>query len=132
MTKKEFYLRSIISMAGNPNYVNVSQISPEGDDNECYSRILDRDEVLNDAYALIKEAETAWPGVFDLDDEPEGTTKKLLYDLCAAVEELTSPDGKMDILNDRLLDIRNSLSGLNDSFAKITEDDEDNEETDAE
>ena len=119
-------------MAGNPNYVNVSQISPEGDDNECYSRILDRDEVLNDAYALIKEAETAWPGVFDLDDEPEGTTKKLLYDLCAAVEELTSPDGKMDILNDRLLDIRNSLSGLNDSFAKITEDDEDNEETDAE
>lgn len=132
MTKKEFYLRSIISMAGNPNYVNVSQISPEGDDNECYSRILDRDEVLNDAYALIKEAETAWPGVFDLDDEPEGTTKKLLYDLCAAVEELTSPDGKMDILNDRLLDMSNSLSGLNDSFAKITEDDEDNEETDAE
>jgi hypothetical protein len=132
MTKKEFYLRSIISMAGNPNYVGVSQISPEGDDNECYSRILDRDEVLNDAYALIKEAETAWPGVFDLDDEPEGTTKKLLYDLCAAVEGLTCPDGKMDILNDRLLEIRNSLSNLDDSVAKLTEADEEDEVPEAE
>lgn len=118
-------------MAGNPNYVNVSQISPEGDDNECYSRILDRDEVLNDAYALIKEAETAWPGVFDLDDEPVGTSKKLLYDLCAAVEELTCPDGKMDILNDRLLDMRNSLSVVEEYVAKLPLPEED-EETDAE
>jgi hypothetical protein len=126
MTKKEFYLRSIISMAGNPNYVNVRQISTEGDDNECYSRILDRDEVIEDANALIKEAETEWPGVFDIDDAPDGTTKKLLYDLCAAVEELTSPDGKMDILNDRLLDIRNSIDAVSETITEIT--DAENEE----
>lgn len=124
MTKREFYLRSIISMAGNQNYVNVRQISPEGDDNECYSRVLDKEEVFEDANALIKEAETEWPGVFDEDDAPDGTTKKLLYDLCAAVEELTSPDGKMDVLNDRLLDIRNSLNGVVEAVAKLTVDDE--------
>ena len=125
MTKKEFYLRTLISMAGNPSYVNVRQISHEGDDNECYSIIFDREEAIEDACVLIEEAEEAWPGVFDEDDEPEGTTKKLLYDLCAAVEELTCPDGKMDILNDRLLDIRNSLSNLDDSVAKLTDDEED-------
>ena len=132
MTKKEFYLRTIISMDGNPNYVNVRQISHEGDDNECYSIIFDREEVLEDANLLTEEAEEAWPGVFDEDDAPEGTTKKLLYDLCAAVEELTCPDGKMDRLNDRLLDIRNSLSGLDDSVAKLTEEDEDYDDIDNE
>jgi hypothetical protein len=126
MTKKEFYLRSIISMTGNPNYVNVCQISTEGDDNECYSRVLDKEEVFEDANALIKEAETEWPGVFDIDDAPDGTTKKLLYDLCAAVEELTSPDGKMDILNDRLLDIRNSIDAVSETITEIT--DAENEE----
>ena len=128
MTKKEFYLRSIISMAGNPNYVNVRQISTEGDDNECYSRVLDKEEVFEDANALVKEAETEWPGVFDSDDAPDGTTKKLLYDLCAAVEELTSPDGKMDILNDRLLDIRNSINAVSETITEITEDYEEDEE----
>lgn len=119
MTKREFYLRSIISMAGNQNYVNVRQISPEGDDNECYSRVLDKEEVFEDANALIKEAETAWPGVFDEDDAPDGTTKKLLYDLCSAVEDISCPDGKMDRLNDLMLDIRNSLDALNETFAKL-------------
>lgn len=132
MTKKEFYLRTIISMSGNPNYVNVRQISHEGDDNECYSIIFDREEVLEDANLLTEEAEEAWPGVFDEDDAPEGTTKKLLYDLCAAVEELTCPDGKMDRLNDLMLDIRNSLSGLDDSVAKLTEEDEDYDDIDNE
>ena len=114
-------------MAGNPNYVNVRQIPHEGDDNECYSIIFDREEAIEDACVLTEEAEEAWPGVFDDDDAPEGTTKKLLYDLCAAVEELTSPDGKMDRLNDLMLDIRNSLSNLDDSVAKLTEDDEEDE-----
>lgn len=54
---------------------------------------------------------------FDYDDEPVETPRKLLYDLCAAVEELTSPDGKMDILNDRLLDIRNSINGVEEAVA---------------
>ncbi|MBR6804517.1 MAG: hypothetical protein IKM57_06395 [Paludibacteraceae bacterium] len=129
MTKKEFYLRSIISMAGNPNYVNVTPIPPDEDcDEETYSRVLDKEEVFEDANALIKEAETAWPGVFDEDDAPYGTTEKLLYDLCAAVEELTSPDGKMDILNDRLLDIRNSIDAVSETITEITEDYEENEE----
>ena len=43
------------------------------------------------------------------------------------MEELTSPDGKMDRLNDLMLDIRNSLSNLDDSVAKLTEDDEEDE-----
>lgn len=116
-------------MAGNPNYVNVTPIpSEERDDEDWYSRILVRDEVLEDAKELTKEAEMAWPGVFDHDDAPDGTTKKLIYDLCAAVEELTSPDGKMDILNDRLLDIRDSIDGLSETITEITEDYEEDEE----
>ena len=131
MTKKEFYLRSIISMAGNPNYVNVTPIPPDEEcDEETYSRILDKEEVFEDANALIKEAETEWPGVFDIDDAPDGTTKKLLYDLCASVEELTSPDGKMDILNDRLLDIRNAIDAVSETITEIT--DAENEEEDEE
>lgn len=123
MTRREFYLRSIIAMAGNSNYVDVTICPPDEDLNEeTTSRILNKAEILEDAAELLKETEDAWHGVFDEDDAPDGTTKKLLYDLCAAVEELTSPDGKMDILNDRMLDIRNSLSGLNDSLAKLTAD----------
>lgn len=133
MTRKEFYLRSIISMAGNPNYVDVSICPPDEIlDEETTSRILNKEEVLEDAAELLIKTEEAWAGVFDEDDVPEETPKRLLYDLCAAVEELTCPDGKMDILNDRMLDIRNSLSGLNDSFAKLTEADEEDEELDDE
>ena len=120
-------------MAGNPNYVKVSTIPPDEEyDEEMDSRILNKEELLEDAADLLKETEEAWRGVFDEDDAPDGTTKKLLYDLCAAVEELTNPDGKMDILNDRMLDIRNSLGGLNETFAKLAEDDEEDEVLDAE
>ena len=112
-------------MAGNPNYVAVIPFDTKDDAAEEYDRILDKEALLEDAAVLLKETEEAWAGVFDEDDAPEGTTKKLLYDLCSAVEELTCPDGKMDILNDRLLDMRNSLSGLDDSFAKLTADEED-------
>lgn len=116
-------------MAGNPNYVNVTPIPPDEDcDEETYIRILDKEEVFEDANELIKEAETAWPGVFDEEDAPLETPKKLLYDLCAAVEELTSPDGKMDILNDRLLDIRNSIDAVSETITEITDDYEEDEE----
>lgn len=120
MTKEDFYLRTIISMAGNSNYVKVSTIPPDEEfDEETDSRILNKEELLEDAIDLLKETERTWPGVFDEDDVPDCTTKKLLYDLCSAVEDISCPDGKIDRLNDLMLDIRNSLDALNETFAKL-------------
>ena len=114
MTKNEFKLRALLALCNG----KVTLCSTEFD-----GMIRAAEHLANSAESIAH---------FDEDDAPEGTTKKLLYDLCAAVEELTCPDGKMDVLNDRLLDIRNSLSGLEDSVAKLTEDDEDYEDPDSE
>ena len=109
MTKNEFKMRALLALCNGKVTLSSTEI----------------DALMRAAEHLANSAE----GIvhFDEDDAPEGTTKKLLYDLCAAVEELTCPDGKMDILNDRLLDMRNSLSNLDDSVSKITEEYEDDE-----
>lgn len=109
MTKNEFKMRALLALCNG----KVTLSSTEFD-----AMLRAAEHLANSAESIVH---------FDYNDAPEGTTKKLLYDLCAAVEELTCPDGKMDILNDRLLDIRNSLSNLDDSVAKLTEDDEEDE-----
>lgn len=113
MTRNEFKMRALLAMCS-------GQVVFSSKDIDAMLRAAE--ELANRAVSIVH---------FDYNDEPEGTTKKLLYDLCAAVEELTSPDRKMDILNDRMLNIRNSLGGLNDSFAKLAAD-EDDEDPDAE
>lgn len=106
MTKNEFKTRALLALCTG----KVTLCSTEFD-----GMLRAAEHLANSAESIVH---------FDEDDAPEGTTKKLLYDLCAAVEELTCPDGKMDRLNDLMLDIRNSLSNLDDSVAKLMEEDE--------
>lgn len=106
MTKNEFKMRALLALCNGQRTLSSIEI----------------DAMMRAAEHLADSAETIVH--FDQDDAPEGTTKKLLYDMCAAVEELTCPDGKMDRLNDLMLDIRNSLSNLDDSVAKLMEEDE--------
>jgi hypothetical protein len=109
MTKNEFKMRALLALCNG----KVTLCSTEFD-----AMLRAAEHLANSAESIVH---------FDEDDAPEGTTKKLLYDLCAAVEELTCPDGKMDILNDRLLDMRNSLSVVEEYVAKLPKDDEDDE-----
>ena len=60
MTRKQFYLKTVIAMASNPNYVEVR--SEDVDESSCRLRIYD---ILNDAETLNDEVDTAWPNVFD-------------------------------------------------------------------
>lgn len=114
MTKNEFKMRALLALCNG----RVTLCSTEFD-----GMLRAAEHLANSAESIVH---------FDEDDAPDGTTKKLLYDLCAAVEELTNPDGKMDVLNDRLLDIRNSLNGVEEAVAKLTEDDEDYDDIDEE
>lgn len=61
MTKKEFYLKSIISMAGNANYVEVKPF----EDTETITHTLLTEEILMDADRLMRETENEWPDAFD-------------------------------------------------------------------
>ena len=66
MTKREFYLKSILAMAANPNYVEVTLLPAEkAGEEDCYSRILEVNEIMEDAERLLKHTETVWPDVFD-------------------------------------------------------------------
>ena len=109
MTKNEFKMRALLALCNGKVTLSATEID---------GMLQASEDLANRAKSIVH---------FDYNDEPEGSTKKLLYDMCAAVEEFTCPDGKMDILNDRLLDMRNSLSNLDNSVAKLTEDDEEGE-----
>lgn len=69
---------------------------------------------------------------FDDDfNEPNDSTKRLLYDTCAAIEEISQPDGKLDFMNDTLKGIERSLDYMNNQISKIiVEDEEDAEDCD--
>ena len=60
MTRKEFYLKTVIAMSSNPNYVEVR--AEDANESSCSLRIYD---ILNDAETLNDEVDTAWPNVFD-------------------------------------------------------------------
>lgn len=114
MTKNEFKMRALLALCNGQVTLSATEID---------GMLQASEDLANRAKGIVH---------FDEDDEPVETPRRLLYDLCAAVEEFTCPDGKMDRLNDLMLDIRNSLGGLNDSFAKLTGADEEDEEMDAE
>lgn len=71
MTKREFYLKSIIAMAGNPNYVTVS---PSDDDSQSLCHTLETEEILMDASRLLKHTEEEWDDAFDKEDYPENNS----------------------------------------------------------
>lgn len=110
MTKNEFKMRALLALCNGRVTLNSTEID---------GMLRAAEDLATSAVSIVH---------FDYDDEPVETPRRLLYDLCAAVEELTSPDGKMDVLSDRLLDVRNSIDGLDDSLSKLAEDDEEDEE----
>ena len=66
MTQEEFYLRTIIAMAGNPNYVDVSEIPKDNEDDDVlFAHILDKEEVLEDARELLRRVKQEWMEAFD-------------------------------------------------------------------
>jgi len=74
MTREEFYLKAMISMAGNPNYVKVDE-----------AHILQAKEIQMDAERLLKEAEDSWPEAFDSSDD---NAREHLSTIANAVSEL--------------------------------------------
>ena len=94
MTKKEFYLKTILAMAQNPNYVEVKPFDGENDEDgkEVITHTLLVDEIEMDAERLLKMTEKAWPEVFDK-EEPEYddySVKVLLGDIAAKLSDIES------------------------------------------
>lgn len=90
MTKKEFYLKSIIAMAGNPNYVEVK---PSEDDPSCTCHVLQKDEILLDAERLLHAIEKEWPVVFEDDSvEHSYSVKTVLEDIAESLS------GQMNVI----------------------------------
>ena len=83
MTQEEFYLRTIIAMAGNPGYVDVSEVPKEKEDDDVlFSHILNKEEVLEDAGELLRSVQQEWPDAFDKDGD---TINDHLSDIADAV-----------------------------------------------
>lgn len=64
MTKKEFILRAMISMAANPKYVTIQKDEDENGDIVEYQAIED-EIIFIDAEALANEAEKRMDDPFD-------------------------------------------------------------------
>jgi hypothetical protein len=71
MTKGEFYLKSIIAMAGNPNYVTVKQSE---DIPDCVTHTLETEEILMDAQRLLSKTESEWNDAFDKEEGIENNS----------------------------------------------------------
>lgn len=114
MTKNEFKLRALLAMCSNPKYV-------DGIDLQVESMIEDANELANHVVKSL---------YFPFEDDcnaPIDSTKKLLYDTCSAIEEISMPDGKLDFMNDTLKGIEKSLDYLNELIGQAIADDEETE-----
>lgn len=72
MTQEEFYLRAMLAMASNPNYVEVK---PAEDDPSVTTHILLTEEIQMDAERLLKEAKDSWAEAFDKESVNEHIKK---------------------------------------------------------
>ena len=72
MTQEEFYLRAMLAMASNPNYVEVK---PAEDDPSVTTHMLLTEEIQMDAERLLKEAKDSWAGAFDKESVNEHIKK---------------------------------------------------------
>lgn len=62
MTREEFYLKAMLAMASNPNYVEVKPCEDEPSET---THILLTEEIQMDAERLTNEAIKSWPEAFD-------------------------------------------------------------------
>lgn len=83
MTQEEFYLKAMIAMAGNPNYVKVEKSE---DDPSVTTRILQTEEIQMDAERLLKEAQDSWIEAFD--KRSDDTTNDILNRIADDISEL--------------------------------------------
>ena len=117
MTKNEFKLQALIAMCSNPKYATKDLL--------YYKEMVEDVEDLANEAVKIAHFETEY-------NEPIETTKKLLYDTCSAIEEISMPDGKLDFMNDTLKGIEKSLDWMNELLGKLVSAAVDEEEPDAE
>lgn len=100
MTKKEFYLKTIISMCGNPAYVEVKDLNDEEGKEACMGHTLQIDEIIMDADRILRETEDAWEDAFDeqSDGDNIGNT------ICELTDEMSKSLMSLDRIADRLQD----------------------------
>jgi hypothetical protein len=83
MTQEEFYLKAMLAMASNPNYVKVEQSE---DDPSVTSHMLQTEEIQIDAERLLKEAQDSWIEAFDKSSNK--TTNDILSGIADDISEL--------------------------------------------
>ena len=72
MTQEEFYLKAMLAMASNPNYVDVK---PCEDDPSVTTHTLLTEEIQMDAERLLNEAKNSWAEAFDRRSDNENFVK---------------------------------------------------------
>ena len=82
MTQEEFYLKAMLALASNPNYVEVKQSE---DDPTVTTHVLLTEEIEMDAERLLIEAKNSWVEAFD---KPDNGTNDHLKAISQAVAEL--------------------------------------------
>ena len=82
MTQEEFYLKAMLALASNPNYV---QVDTSDEDPNFTSHILLTEEIQMDADRLLKEAQTSWIDAFDKGSE---SANEHLRTIAEAVSDL--------------------------------------------
>ena len=96
MTKSEFYLRAMLSLAANPKYVEMAK--DEDDPNEEFPALLD-EIIETDAEALLKTAETWWPEAFDKEDDVKDSTNSILTEIRDKLDGIRdSLDGNLSVI----------------------------------
>ena len=83
MTQEEFYLKAMLAMASNPNYVEVEESE---DDPSVTTRILQTEEIQMDAERLLKEAQDSWIEAFE--KRSDKTTNDILNSIADDISEL--------------------------------------------
>jgi DNA-binding ferritin-like protein len=83
MTQEEFYLKAMLAMASNPNYVKVEKCE---DDPSVTTHMLLTEEIQMDAERLLKEAQDSWIEAFD--KRSDKTTNDILNSIADDISEL--------------------------------------------
>ena len=83
MTQEEFYLKAMLAMASNPNYVKVEKSE---DDPSVTTHVLLTEEIQMDADRLLVEAQDSWIEAFD--KKSDNTTNDILNRIADDISEL--------------------------------------------
>jgi hypothetical protein len=99
MTKTEFFLKAMISMAANPKYVNEK---PAEDEPEVMVTILNVEEIAMDAERLMKAAED-YNCVFDEEEENNLPVKDTLQSIGNSLSDISDT---LDSMNKEGIEVR--------------------------